>query len=676
MFKVSHISLLQDVINIKFNSSTEFDNIKFILRVRDIERFVLPIYKQQYELDVNSNGKNHEINFNIKLIEENLNLNSPSNEIIWIYLYDGKKYYELKIDDIIKQTIRNEKIVNLNLISKFKLLARANNTLGFQVIKQQLITKVKDININDSNILLHVEAYIKESNTLIDVNKITLSKRMFKNTFKYQKELEFNRVNEELFMLDINSINKFSLEKVNNFDFIAYFQNGNISVKSTIKMEKDLLKKIDSYLINKKYNSKIYLTAANTLAYKVEEINYSICASKLNIHNSIMSIELDCEDIQSEYSNLNKENIELKILRCNKIINDYEYVPYKIINYSLDDCKLKANISIKELFGSIRTNYIQTYKVALEINDNNNKILYDISIDSPTYYDIVNEHNKLRVNVNSECIINVNPEKKENVKLAILGTCFSRAAFNSNDDYHNKDYKRYFEISYSHFWFSIISCMSEPLEFNRDNFKDISDKEIQNINRVYNKTDFEEMKETQFDYLIIDFFVDAIHGVRLFEDGKILAPNVTLNKSEYYKNNILNETIQFDYRSENYFDVWKNKCDEFIKGISQVIDEDKIILNLGGLTDEYYDKNGQRKSYIETKKFTKSELNCFNLVWNRMNNYFLSKLPNAKVIDMDKYEFIGSEEHPITPGPHHYEHTYYKSYIGELSKALTYFLNN
>lgn len=675
MFKISHISLLEDVVNIKFDSLREFDNIKFILRVRDMERFVLSIYKQQYNLNVNSNGMKHEVEFNIKLIEENLNLGNLNNEIIWVYLYDGEKYYELKITDEIKQTIRNQKIVNLNLISKFKLLARTNNTLGFQVIKQDFITKVKDISIDNGNILLNVDACVKESKKNIDIDKITFAKRIFKNISKYEKELELNKVDNDIFELDINLVNKFNLQKVNNFDVMAYFCIGNISVRSMIKIDKEFIKNIGNYIVDKKYEAKVYATTTNTLACRVEEINYSICASELNINNSNMTLELDLRDIKGDYSNLNKENIELKILRCNKIINDYEYIPYKSITYGLEDYRLKTNISIKEIFENIRTNYIQAYKIALEITENSNKILYDICSDGSDYYDIVTKHNKIRVNVNSECIINVNPEREETVKLAILGTCFSRAAFNSSDNYHNKDYKRYYEIAYSHFWFSIISSMSDSLEFDRNNFMDIQDREIPHINRIYKKTDFIEMKDTKFDFLIIDFFVDAIHGVRAYEGEKYIGPNVVLNKSNYYRNNILKDTVQFDYRNERFFEVWKTKCDEFVKGIADVIDEDRIILNLGGLTDKYYDKNGQKKSYIETKKFTKAELNCYNLIWNRMNNYFLSKMPNVKIIEMDKYEYIGSEHHPIQPGPHHYEHTYYKSYVGELSKALTYFLN-
>ena len=96
----------------------------------------------------------------------------------------------------------------------------------------------------------------------------------------------------------------------------------------------------------------------------------------------------------------------------------------------------------------------------------------------------------------------------------------------------------------------------------------------------------------------------------------------------------------------------------------------KVILVWGGLTRNYLDENRDPKNFIVEKKFSNTKLNFYNNIWDKMNNYFIAKVPNAKVIDLRSYKYFADVTHPISFGPHHYESNYYKSIIGEIAKAV------
>ncbi|HEM2439472.1 TPA: teichoic acid biosynthesis protein, partial [Listeria monocytogenes] len=55
-----------------------------------------------------------------------------------------------------------------------------------------------------------------------------------------------------------------------------------------------------------------------------------------------------------------------------------------------------------------------------------------------------------------------------------------------------------------------------------------------------------------------------------------------------------------------------------------------------------------------------------NYFWERLNNYFLSKLPEAKVIDFSKKGYIGDFNYPFGHSFSHFESPYYKDFLKEL----------
>ena len=235
--------------------------------------------------------------------------------------------------------------------------------------------------------------------------------------------------------------------------------------------------------------------------------------------------------------------------------------------------------------------------------------------------------------IDNEIRLIIRPVTKLPVRLSILGSCYSRAAFNSSNHYFNPDYKDYFKVDYSHFWISLISATGKKIEFDEMVFNDVPEKVIMNIAREYEKTTFEELQRSASDYVILDFFVDAVHGCRRLPDGRYLGQNGDMHQSFYYKHHILKETSQFDNQDPEFWG-WQSACDEFISRLLEVVDRNKIILNWGGLSDDYINEKSQASSFSKEKKFSKTDIKFINHTCDKMNNYFLAKLPSTKVIDL------------------------------------------
>lgn len=52
-----------------------------------------------------------------------------------------------------------------------------------------------------------------------------------------------------------------------------------------------------------------------------------------------------------------------------------------------------------------------------------------------------------------------------------------------------------------------------------------------------------------------------------------------------------------------------------------------------------------------------------NYFWDKLDNYFLSIAPSAKVIDLSDTKFIGDERYPYGLSYSHYESDYYREFL-------------
>lgn len=651
MYSIVNIEQEKSKYFITFISDRKVSDVKLSMRVIDNDRFILSVPKEEKIIDVEEVNSNYRAEIDKSFILNLKSKLSKEKEYIWLHVKEGNNYHELKINKKLQEKIKKFRTVKLNELSTCRLFTRANNTIGIVVNINKISCTCEDLIINQNQLKIKVNSTILDNKVLI--TDMYFAKRVFKNVLRYGKKYKLKNIKNNEFELSYNEFNFNDDDKECYLDLIAEIKMDNIIAKELVSIRNIRLDK-ETINTGKWYKSVLYRTSNNTLAIRVEEkINYIECKNYYVDDNKLL-LELE------ENKDFSGFNIEL--YRKMPIDTYYEY--YKVYENKLDGNI--ATIDFSKIFNYSKLSCQHEY--ILKISSDNDKYLIR-NINENMEKNII-KINNIKISINNNMEIKACPDREKTIRLAVLGSCFSRAAFNSVDKYFNPNYKEHINIVYSDFWYSVISDRSKKINFDSTKYNDVKIKNLNNISRLYLKDSLQQLQNTEADYILIDFFVDAVHGVRKFNDGNIIGQNPELHQSKYYKNNLTINTENFDFRNLEYFNKWKIACDELIAKLDEIVGLDKVILSTSFLVDKFFDENGQVKSFIKEKNFKAQNLKYYNSIWSKMNNYFLVKAPQAKVIDMSKFNYISSYDHPVNCGPHHFESDYYKTFFRQVLKCM------
>ncbi|EAE1292077.1 TPA: teichoic acid biosynthesis protein [Listeria monocytogenes] len=259
--------------------------------------------------------------------------------------------------------------------------------------------------------------------------------------------------------------------------------------------------------------------------------------------------------------------------------------------------------------------------------------------------------------------ITTNPAPESNanpLKIAVMGSCFSRNAFNSKP-FFNPDYKRFFEVTFTQSHTSLFSVLSKPYTgINIDDYGNMTDNERRTLQADFDKGFFEKLENSNSDYLLLDLYADVLRGPIWLESGEILSLSY-ISEQTGILNDLPIKRLLDHSNNDAFFQEWTSYADKFIEKLLTVMPAERIILNKGGFTTKYYDKNGAIQEYKIKMRIERN-----NYFWDRLNNYFLSKVPTAQVIDFTKKPYIGDYYYPFGHSFSHYESGYYKDFMREM----------
>ena len=192
------------------------------------------------------------------------------------------------------------------------------------------------------------------------------------------------------------------------------------------------------------------------------------------------------------------------------------------------------------------------------------------------------------------------------------------------------------------------------------------------VRREYEKTSFRELAEAQCEYVLLDFFVDAIHGPRRLKDGKFIGYKAYAK--DFYQDYLMFDSEKYFVDSTGYFEAWKEAADRMIDELVKIFPQNRIVLATGGLTHYYLDENGviccfDGKSFRGSSK-TKHSINSLNYLWDKMNAHFISRLPGAQLLHMRQYNFLAHDRNPANVRPYHFVNEYYRTMSAELSRIV------
>ncbi|MBE0472087.1 MAG: hypothetical protein IBX55_21590 [Methyloprofundus sp.] len=249
------------------------------------------------------------------------------------------------------------------------------------------------------------------------------------------------------------------------------------------------------------------------------------------------------------------------------------------------------------------------------------------------------------------------------LKIAVIGTCFSRSIFRS-DDYFNPGYRSFFSVPLTFFHSSIISLMSNRLE--DPDFLLTSDLKSDQVFRYTEVEFFKHIKERIFssgiDYLVIDNYSDsALEVVEMSE-------NCFITYNKYFADSIYKR--KFSYKNIftpgelSHVEKYRQAVSKLFFSLKELNLEKRVIL-VGGRLSIF--KSGTELWYSKMNWIKNTNRN-----WDVYDSIFLEQFPDAKYIDMRNTSWISDVDPPITGGasPSHYQSGFYK----EVFEKITHFI--
>lgn len=277
-----------------------------------------------------------------------------------------------------------------------------------------------------------------------------------------------------------------------------------------------------------------------------------------------------------------------------------------------------------------------------------------------------------RVSCSEEGIFFSCTKKVRQIKIATWGSCYLRMMFRSE---YNQNWKDYFEIVDNYFWPSVFSIVSKPVSPQYRYIKNGQENQ-KNVDREFLKTAVSDLEKSGAQYLLIDFFADAVHGARAFEEGSFVgqgpafSPNSAL-MSEYENQIQVNSRI-IDFQMEGYLELWKQKCKVFCGMLRDIGFGNKVILVKGTFNvifcngKEIRNLNHER---VRGALIERDILEAKRSIWNAMDDYFISLMPETMVLDICSYHYFADLESSQL-GPHHFEANYYRTLFAELCRQI------
>lgn len=444
-------------------------------------------------------------------------------------------------------------------------------------------------------------------------------------------------------------LNALSIKKQHDF-----YLNIDSSIKNTVAREVELSTPTHSKLTS-------FVTGSNRLSFYFKK-NYQEIVS-------LASFKEDETQIELQFSLPKKfTNCQLVSKRRDNKAKLFEYYFEQVFPIKKGLLKSETIISRNEfLAGNInKENGIWDFFIR-STNQPDLPIFIPDTIDlsKNKFHKVANQPFLARIIKNGakNLSITTNPAPESNanpLKIAVMGSCFSRNAFNSKP-FFNPDYKRFFEVTFTQSHTSLFSVLSKPYTgINIDDYGNMTDNERRTLQADFDKGFFEKLENSNSDYLLLDLYADVLRGPIWLESGEILSLSY-ISEQTGILNDLPIKRLLDHSNNDAFFQEWTSYADKFIEKLLTVLPAERIILNKGGFTTKYYDKNGAVQEYKIKMRIERN-----NYFWDRLNNYFLSKVPTAQVIDFTKKPYIGDYYYPFGHSFSHYESGYYKDFMREM----------
>ncbi|MGL5479570.1 MAG: DUF6270 domain-containing protein [Clostridium sp.] len=639
-------------------------NRKIVFRERNNESLGI-IFKQSIEAKCIWEENKFIAMFDLK----NLTI-KRSNVYLDLYIFDdnfnGFSFVYNELD--IKRDLDFGSNINFGVLG-------VSNTKNLYInIKNKI--ELKDVIVDLYNEDIKIQFSLIGSESIGNKPKITIKERISRDIFSYYKHMSI--CVDEIDSRFIVTINKesfkkhFDLYKNSAFDFFLNLSNENDTLIEEAIHINDIKLNID---IDDNYSGIIYKNYKNQLSLLINKCHTNFIVNEYSLSSNG---ELNIKGLFDNYERCGDK--KYRILIEPKMKNSDYIVPYLFASDAdIEEKYFNINIDLKEVLNDYDSANNGKLILKLEINDLISKEISKIPIlvkqGCSISTDKIKFKSKFELNiVNAEgffsidILEDISKVNYNTIKISVLGSCLSRLPFSSNS-FFNPNYKKKYQVVSTMFHTSLASLFGKPVENAEDYVNNYlltrNNKEREYIIKDMKKIFFNELREKKPDFLIIDFYQDAVRDLILFDDGEILSAGINLRNSKLL--DIISKKSKIITHNEYdlFMKYWNDALIKFSKEIFKYISPNRVIINSSFCVNEYLDGSKVMK-YKTLGGFVKKN----NFFFEYMNKAALHKIKGSKCLDLSELGFIADKNHPEGNTPTHYQQEYYKEFLKKLDEIV------
>ena len=529
--------------------------------------------------------------------------------------------------------------------------------------------KIDKISIEENVVNVHATDLFLENDRLAIVVTGMENKEV-----KYQEMYELKKVKDSQKIAKVALATIFShfivspKNKYTLYYELAILNNKNEIAKS-IRIKKEWL------ILSKSIMDNFRLINSNSLEFKFPNIKIGTLSvdreqtQLINFYLNSLGTEMDFKGIFLKRRIIRKDSTDntrfLPLESQFKIENNTKIV--------------KTKIEYEKLFLLVNSNIESIYDAYVLVEWDKKEIYYPLCIDNiyKDYFTIRSDmNNKLQAEgyVTSDNTLAIsfskvsehNEENRNAIKIAIIGSCYSRLIF-SSAKYYNRYYKNKYEVVSTVFHSAVASMMSESVDYDEQIIDVIENETIRDrISTEFKKNQLEIVKNSSPNFIIIDIYADVIFHLLEISKKQYITENY-----QFKKNNSENAIIEKhdiskirDIKvSEKLF---LNYLDGYLEALKTIVPEERIILQKVRMATSQI-KNGKVVPYTEEQL---ENIKSYNVQYERFENYILERMQKIQVIDIDYKKYRSDIDFPLGVSPNHYESKFYKDVMSEVNDII------
>lgn len=349
-----------------------------------------------------------------------------------------------------------------------------------------------------------------------------------------------------------------------------------------------------------------------------------------------------------------------------------------------NDAKIvKTKIEYEKLFLGVNSNIESIYDAYVLIEWDKKEVYYPLCIDDiyKDYFSVRSDmNNKMQAQgyVTSDNTLAISfskvsghsEEHRNAIKIAIIGSCYSRLIF-SSAKYYNRYYKNKYEVVSTVFHSAVASIMSKSVNYDEQIIDLIENETIRDrISTEFKKNQLEIVKNSYPNFIIIDIYADVAFHLLEMSKNQYITENAQFKKNNSEKAIIEKHNISKIRDIKVSEKLFLNYLDVYLEALKTIVPEERIILQKVRMATSKI-KIGKVAPYKEDQL---DKINYYNVQYERFENYILERMPKIQVIDINYKKYRSDTDSPQGVSPNHYESKFYKDAMGEVNDIVLSYL--